>query len=435
MPTPVSGAGTPVVGVREYGTALVEGVTLSAADRRLCAGQGLVDRLTVRELARGRLEVTAYQHVGVVRLDACEIRVRPKYLGEDLDVLRMLAYAADGTCPPLDAHRTAADGAPNLRDLVALLVTEHAERLLGHGVRRDYVTSEDDLSAVRGRLLVDRQVLRLHGRVDRLACRFDDHDADVLDNRLCAAATDLAARTTRDPAVRARARRAAARFAALAPGPLGDLRTALAGLDYHRHNEHYRAPHRWSALLLGGGGIADLFAAGPLASRAFLVDMNTLFEAFVTRLLTDAADGEYTVQGQSRQRGVLHDERLDRPYSEVRPDAVITGPDLRLPVDVKYKLYGTGTRGGKLSTADLYQAFLYAHALARQPEGRVPTCVLVHPGGPSAHRESVAVRRGDGGGTAARVRSLPLDLPWVLRELAGSGRAGALARVWGQVLA
>ncbi|WP_405661792.1 McrC family protein [Streptomyces sp. RK9] len=437
MPTPVDGTRAPVVGVREYGTAIVEGVTLSAADRRLCAAPGLAERLTVRELAGGRLEITAYQHVGVVRLDACEIRVRPKYLGEDLDVLRMLAYANDGTCPPLDAHRTAADGAPNLRDLVALLVTEHAERLLGHGVRRDYVTSEDELPAVRGRLLVDRQVLRLYGRLDRLACRFDDHDPDVLDNRLCAAATDLAARTTRDPAVRARARRAAARFAALAPGPLGDLRTALAGLDYHRHNEHYRAPHRWSALLLGGGGIADLFAAGPLASRAFLVDMNTLFESFTTRLLTEAAAGAgttgYAVHDQSRQRGVLHDERTGTPYSEIRPDVLVTGPDLCLPVDVKYKLYEAGARGGKLSTADLYQAFLYAHALARQPDGRMPTCVLVHPGGSSAPRESVAVRRWDGG-TSARVRSLPLDLPGVLRELDGPGRAGALRRVWDQLL-
>ncbi|MFD9069849.1 McrC family protein [Streptomyces lasiicapitis] len=434
MPHPSGGTPRPVVALREYGTAVVDGVALSTADRRLCAAPALADRLTVRELAGGHLELTAHQHVGVVQLDACEIRVRPKYLGEDLDVLRMLAYAADGSCPPLDALRTADAGAPNLRDLVALLVTEHGERLLAHGARRDYVTSEEDLTSVRGRLLVDRQVLRHYGRLDRLACRFDEHDADILDNRLCAAATDLAARTTRAPAVRARARRAAARFAALAPGPLGDVRAALAGLDYHRHNERYRAAHRWAALLLTGGGISDLFASGPLAARAFLVDMNTLFEAFTTRLLTDAAAGTgHAVRDQSRQRGVLHDERTGTPYGEIRPDVLVTGPDLRLPVDVKYKLYEAGARGGKLSTADLYQAFLYAHALARQPQGRMPTCVLVHPGGPSAPRESVAVRRWDGG-TSARVRSLPLDLPGVLRELGGPGRTEALGRVWGQLL-
>ncbi|MGA4839292.1 McrC family protein [Streptomyces sp. G45] len=430
-----SAAPVPVVRLREYETAVVEGVRLGPADRARCADAALAGRLAVRELARDRLEVTAHQHVGVVRLDACEIRVRPKYLGEDLDVLRMLAYAADGTCPPLAAARSAAAGAPHLRDLVALLVTEQAERLLGHGVRHDYVPVEADLPSVRGRLLPDRQALRHFGRLDKLACRYDEHDADVLDNRLCAAATELAARTTADPAVRARARRAAARFAGLAPGPLGDPRSALARLDYHRHNEHYRPAHRWAALLLTGGGIAGLFAHGPLASRAFLVDMNTLFEDFTTRLLTEAASGTgWRVHGQAGRSHVLHDERTDRPYSEVRPDALLTrdGGALCRPVDVKYKLYDASPGGRKLATGDLYQAFLYAHALARQPSGKTPTCVLIHPGGPGAPRASVAVRRWDGR-TAARVRSLALDLPAVLRELAGD-RGALLRGLWAQLL-
>ncbi|MVO89883.1 hypothetical protein GPA10_35300 [Streptomyces sp. p1417] len=36
---------------------------------------------------------------------------------------------------------------------------------------------------------------------------------------------------------------------------------------------------------------------------------------------------------------------------------------------------------------------LYAHALARQPDGRIPTCVLIHPGSSAAPRGCVAVRR------------------------------------------
>ncbi|MFG2649653.1 McrC family protein [Streptomyces sp. NPDC048436] len=427
-----------VVGLREYGSTVVDGVRLSGTDRRLCASGQFAERIRIRELADDRLELTAGQYVGVVQLDACEIRIRPKYLGEELDVLRMVAYAADGSCPPLDALRAIAQGAPNLRDLVALLVAEHCERLLAHGVHRDYVTVEEDLPAVRGRLLADRQVMRHHGRLDRLACRFDEHDADVLDNRLCAAAVDLAARTARSPAVRARARRAAAQFAQFAPTPLGDPRTALARLDYHRHNEHYRPAHRWAALLLTGGGVGDLFAFGPLVSRAFLIDMNTLFESFATRLLTDASAGTgCRVRDQSRERGVLHDELTGRPYSEVRPDIMISGhrdgTAFRRPVDVKYKLYGSGK---KLATADLYQAFLYAHSLAQQPDGEAPTCVLLHPGDRAAPRASVAVRHWTGG-TSARVRSLPLELPSLLDALAagGPGLRDALARVWGQALA
>ncbi|WP_245239484.1 McrC family protein [Streptomyces sp. MZ04] len=426
----------PVITLREYARHTADGIRLTPADRRRIADPRLAERLGVQELAHGRLQLTAGPHVGVIQLDACEIRVRPKYLGEELEVLRMLAYA-EGSAGVLDAGRTFADGEPNLRDLVALLVVEHGERLLARGVRRDYVEQEEDLPAVRGRLLPERQLLVHHGRIDRLACRFDEHDADILDNRLCAAAADLAARTTRAPAVRARARRVAAQFARYAPTPLGDLRAAVAALDYHRHNAPYRAAHRWAALLLSGGGVDDLFGTGPLAARAFLIDMNALFESFTTRLLTEAAavaGSGFTVHGQSRHRGVLHDERGGRHYSEVRPDVLLSGSGdgqpVRRPVDVKYKLY----EDRKISTADLYQAFLYAHALARQPAGETPTCVLLHPGGAAAPRASVAVRRWDGG-TSARVRSVPVDLPSLLGASGGPGWREALARLWGQVVA
>jgi 5-methylcytosine-specific restriction enzyme subunit McrC len=420
--------------LHEYETRVVEGIRLGPADHALCASEQLAPRLRVRELAGGRLEIAAGPCVGVVRFDACEIRILPKYLGSELDVLRMLEYAAGRGLLPLDAPRTVREGAPHLRDLVALLLIEECERLLSRGVRQDYVSTEDDLPAVRGRLLVDRQLLRHYGRLDRLACRFDEHDTDILDNRLCAAAVDLAARTARSPAVRARARRAATSFARIAPTHLGDLRSALAALDYHRHNTHYRSAHRWAALLLSGGGVADLLAPGPLTSRAFLVDMNVLFEAFLTRLLREAAAGTgLTVSDQTRHRGVLYDERTERPYGEIRPDVLITGSvdgeRLCRPVDVKYKLYDRG----KLSPSDLYQAFLYAHALAQQPAGGLPTCVLLHPGGASTTRESVAVRRWDNT-ASARVRSVSLHLPSVLGALGDAGRASVLARVWAAVL-
>ncbi|MFF6790244.1 McrC family protein [Streptomyces filamentosus] len=416
--------------LREYGRLVLPGVRLSEADRLLLEDGALDGRLTVRELSGGRIEVTAGPYVGVVRLDACEVRVVPKYLGGDLDVLRMLDYAWGGTGVLRPLGQDFAGGAPHLRDLVALMVTEHAERLFRHGLRSDYVTREDDLPVVRGRLLPDRQLLRHHGRLDRLACRFDEHETDVLDNRLCAHAVEQASRTARSPEVRSRARRAAARFSGYASGPLGDLRAVESELVYHRQNEHYRPAHLWARLLLSGGGLQDLFTAGPLSSHAFLIDMNQLFEAFVTRLLRDAAATiGMRADAQSRQRHVLFDEAKGVPYSEVRPDVLLSGvregAPVRLPVDVKYKLYDRR----KLSTQDLYQGFLYAHSLS----GDLARCVLVHPGEAGVSGTTVSVR-GPGGGVSAVVRAVPVDLRAVLDGLAGPEPSAAPARLLDAVL-
>ncbi|MFF8838939.1 McrC family protein [Streptomyces sp. NPDC015130] len=429
---PVSG--DRVLELGEYGSAVFRGVRLTDADRRLLADGALDARLRVRELAGEKVEVTAAQYVGSVRLDGCEIRVRPKYLGTELDVLRMLDLAWGAARDPLPTGQEFRDGAPNLRDLVCLMVVEHGERLLRHGVRRDYLTVEDDLPVVRGRLLPDRQLLRHHGRLDRLACRFEEHEGDIADNRLCAAALALAARTARAPGVRARARRAAAGFAAHAPTPPGDVRTLLAGLAYHRHNEHYRPAHRWAGLLLCGGGLDGLFSSGPLAARAFLVDMNRLFESFVTRLVEWGAAGSgLLVSPQAGRRGVLVDERAGRDHGEVRPDLLVSGRRdgevFRLPVDVKYKLYDER----KLSPADLYQAFLYARTLGSRPGGEPPVCVLLHPGDRPAGRVRVAVRE-LGGPVAGRVRAVPVDLRAVLGELAGPGPSRAATRLFTELL-
>ncbi|MEU3477837.1 McrC family protein [Streptomyces sp. NPDC033754] len=431
-PSPVPSG--PVHELREYETGVFAGVSLTEADRRLLGDGALSSRLRVRELAHGKLEVTATQYVGSLRLDGCEIQVRPKYLGTELDVLRMLDLAWGAARDPLPTAQEFRDGPPNLRDLVCRMVVEHGERLLRHGVRRDYMSVEDDLRVVRGRLLPDRQLLRHHGRLDRLACRFDEHEADIADNRLCAAALALAARTARDPGVRARARRAAAEFAAHAPTPPGDVRTLVSGLVYHRHNEHYRPAHRWARLLLCGGGLDDLFTAGPLAARAFLVDMNSLFESFVTRLVEWGAAGSgLLVSPQAGQRRVLLDEGAGRSHGEVRPDLLISGRRdgevFRLPVDVKYKLYDTK----KLSPADLYQAFLYARTLGRSPGGKPPVCVLLHPGDRAAGRVRVAVRELDGP-VAGRVRAVPVDLRAVLGEPAGPGPSRTAARLFTELL-
>lgn len=417
----------------EYDTEVFRDVSLTDTDRCLLTDTPLRSRLRVRELSGGRVEVTAYQYVGTVRLESCEIRVLPKYLGTDLDVLRMLDHAWGGARDLLPTAQSFVGGAPNLRDLVCLMVTEHGERLLRHGVRRDYLTVEDDLRVVRGRLLPDRQVLRHHSRLDRLACRFEEHDADITDNRLCAAALAVAARTARSPEVRARAQRR---------GPVRPARADLAGrrpggdvgLEYHRHNEHYRPAHLWSGLLLSGGGMDDLFTSGPLASQAFLVDMNRLFEAFTTRLLEQGSAGSgLRVDSQSRQSKVLYDEHTGLSHGTVRPDVLISGQradgPYRLPVDVKYKLYDEK----RLSPGDLYQAFFYAHALGRLGDAEAPVCVLLHPGEASADRGRVAVRTIDGPVTA-RVRSVPLDLRSVLAELAGPEPHRVPARLFQDVL-
>ena len=356
------------------------GVRLNEADRALAAalseGEG---RLRVTELADGvRLDSSAW--VGVVRFSELEVQVVPKLVGENLGVLQMLEYSSGlGALTRLDAARTlASDRDGSLVDLLALLLAEAAIDLAKRGMLQDYVAREESLARVRGRLLPYEQVVRHFGQVRVLECRFDEFETDIPENQLVAAGLTVAKRVASDLEVRRLTSRAHAIFSEVA-----DPAAALAAppeFDYNRRNEHYRSAHTIARLFVSSLAVADLYSPGSSDSFAFLLDMNRLFEAFVTRALQDTfRDTDVRVRPQVRDRTLITDARTGRPYAAVIPDILLEWgrtPLHQVPVDAKYKLYDEK----KIDQSDIYQTFFYAWAYADRSSPADAPAFILYPG-------------------------------------------------------
>jgi 5-methylcytosine-specific restriction enzyme subunit McrC len=155
--------------------------------------------------------------------------------------------------------------------------------------------------------------------------------------------------------------------------------------------------------------------------------MNKLFEDFVTRLLADAFAGTgVAVHAQRRDRRLIVEEPLDRPYAAVIPDILLESLDAagrrRVPVDAKYKLYDES----KLDPTDVYQTFFYAYAYARpiDREFEQVRAFILYPasGGGSGTRLRVLEQTG---ATTARIQAIPIDVPAALTAV----RRGAAAEL------
>ncbi|MEV0660769.1 McrC family protein [Actinomadura luteofluorescens] len=395
--------------VSEYGKCRVKDLDPSPVDLAVVESGELAKRIRLRWLRDGTLEIEAGSHVGVVNLDCVSVRVQPKLAGSELGVLEMLDYAAGlRSLRELPLLRRLGAGL-SLRDLVCLLLTRECDRLLRHGLRRDYLRREEALPALRGRLLVERQVTRRFGMLDRLECRYDERSGDILDNRLCAAALHVAARTAQDADVRAAARRLAADFSGVCTAGGFDARSAVERLTYHRANEHYRNAHRWARMLLDGAAFTDRHTKSGRTTHAFMVDMNTLFEDFVTRLLRDAFSGtSVVVRAQETLPGAIRGES-GHSYTEIRPDVQLVRGRRLCPVDAKYKLYADK----QVSTSDLFQSFAYAQA--GSSSGEPPHAFIVYASEGGMPPKTVGLHRADGT-VAARVTYQAVDIPKVLRE-------------------
>jgi 5-methylcytosine-specific restriction enzyme subunit McrC len=411
-----------VVTLREWQSDHREpGLTLSDSDRRLAevlsSGEG---RLLVTELADSvRFDASAW--VGVVRFADLEVRVVPKLVGDNLGVLRMLEYSSGlGSLARLESARTlAADREGSLVDLLALLLAEASLAIAKGGILSDYVTREDALPRMRGRLLVYEQATRRFGQLDTLECRFDELETDVVENQLLAAGLAIAKRVASDEQARRLAGRAHAIFSEVAEAAAVSSETPP--LDYTRRNDQYRAPHVIARMFLRNLAVNDLYSPGAGESFAFLLDMNRLFEGFVTKLLSDMFAGSAVrVRPQARDRTLIRDARTGRPYAAVIPDVLLErmpGPSLRIPVDAKYKLYDEK----KIDQSDIYQTFFYAWAYANRASDSDAQAFILYPGTRSSVGDHLVARAADGT-RGATIHALPIDVPGLLDALRGRQR-------------
>ena len=133
---------------------------------------------------------------------------------------------------------------------------------------------------------------------------------------------------------------------------------------FTRLNEHYRPALRLARLVLANLTLQD--AVGETQASSFMLDMNELFERFVTERLRRALRGRLDVRDQYRSTLDV-ESRL-----KIRPDLVFSSQGSpRFVADIKYKLTDEAAAGRH---PDYYQLLAYTTALDL-PEGVLIYCL------------------------------------------------------------
>jgi 5-methylcytosine-specific restriction enzyme subunit McrC len=296
----------------------------------------------------GRWRLTALGWVGHIPLDDGPVlRLGPKVPVTSL--FGMLEYAYDLPSLRFLGGLTHLHSLEDVFSELALVLARRVIDRARKGLYRAYVEQEEDLTALRGRVLAERAA-RTPWR-ERLPCRYEEHVADLQDNQIllwtlgCILRSDACASRVR-PEVR-RAYRALA--GAVTSPPLGW--EACVGRHYHRLNADYAPLHALCRFFLEGTG--PTHTEGERASLPFLLDMAQLFERFVAAWLRRHAPPSLDVRVQEKvvvgTTGRL-DLHIDLGIYDRR-----TGEALAV-LDTKYK-----APAGP-DNADVYQVVAYANA-------------------------------------------------------------------------
>jgi 5-methylcytosine-specific restriction enzyme subunit McrC len=260
------------------------------------------------------------------------------------------------------------------------------EKRIDEGLYRSYVEQENNLAAVRGQIEFAEDLRRNYVMRHRTHCRYDEFSWDIPENQVIRQVLYLLGGWGFGRDLRLRLHRLDVALSEVTPVILPV--SFLDSFQYNRFNEDYRQIHRFCRLFLEGASLSE--ESGPFDFQTFLIDMDKLFEGFVTHILRERAGIHTTVEGQvsthlGHERKVL-----------MRPDIIVSAEGtMVLVADCKYKRL----EPSEFKNHDVYQMLAYCTAT------RVQRGILIYPLHTAVIQDAVEIRN-----TQTVIEQITIDL-------------------------
>ena len=299
----------------------------------------------------GTYHLTPGSVVGAIEIDGLSVVIEPK-IGI-VNLLSMACYAIGMVKFDREAFDFLEEYA--LPDVLALALAAQAHRAFSHGLLHGYLVEEQALLTVRGRVRFAEQVSRRLDFPIPVELRYDEFTGDILPNQLVKAAAHRLARA------RLRSHRARRNLGWVA-GMLAEVSlrefppARVPEVAFDRLNGHYRGVVALARLVLRHGAFES--GRGGVRARGFLMDMNTVFQEFLTQALREELGASPRTLRSDRELEKLtldHGRRVT-----LEPDLTWwDGPTCTFVGDAKYK----NLTSHRVPNSDLYQMLSYATAL------------------------------------------------------------------------
>ena len=323
-------------------------------------------RLTQRR-SRRAIQVTSF--VGVIRSpDGYQIEVLPKVgkaVGGGVAEARALLIAM--LCCLQGFRHIQTDRAQLLArhmPLLEIFILEFlraVERVVKRGLRSEYSSRQDNLFALRGKLLIAPHLRQNITRADRFFTEHDEFSIDRPENRLLHAALRRVLSLSTSQSSQQLGRELCFVFADV---PISEqTRSDFQRVRLGRGMGHYADALAWARLILDEE--TPLTGAGRHTAPSLLFPMEALFEAFVAKHLMLQVSCPLTLKVHARSHYLVR--HRDRNWFQLKPDMLIRDADCDvLVLDAKWKLLdGLKSNGSEkygLSQGDFYQLQAYGQS-------------------------------------------------------------------------
>ena len=315
---------------------------------------------------RGRRVIQVTSFVGVIRApDGYQIEVLPK-VGKAIGggavearqlLIEMLCCLHGFRHVLTDSAKLSATRMPLLEIFISEFLRT-VEHIVKRGLRSDYRQRQDNLFALRGKLLMSPHLRQNLFRADRFFTEHDEFSTDRPENRLLHAALRRVLLLTGTQANQQLARELDFVFADVPPSTQTRIDFQQVRLD--RGMGYYTDALAWARLILDEE--SPLTGSGRHSAPSLLFPMEAVFEAYVAKHLPQQLTPPLILKTQARSHHLVR--HREQNWFRLKPDLLIRDSDRDLLVlDTKWKLLdglkANGTAKYGLSQGDFYQLQAY----------------------------------------------------------------------------
>ena len=314
---------------------------------------------------KGKVLQAINNYVGVIQTQNLSLEILPKiYDGnkeqENRDIfVKMLLKIynipkeIEGTEAFLDTSKDM-----NLFEAFIKMFVTSVNDLIRKGIKSDYITVEDNLFYLKGKLLFSNHIRHNLVHKERFYVEYDEYIEDRVENRLLKTCIEFLLSKSTDDKNQTMLREQLFFFDQVSIS--SNIELDFSKITYnHRGMEHYELPLKFAEIFLKNEAFSP--TKGASYGFSFLFPMDKIFENYVEELLKEndsITNLKTKFKGEEKLLACSSD--ADNKIIGLEPDYTFTIDNNLVIADAKWKLIEEDNNGvSKIKREDVYQMYAY----------------------------------------------------------------------------
>lgn len=239
-----------------------------------------------------------------------------------------------------------------LLEIFITMFLEELANLVRKGIKSDYITKEENLKFLKGKLKINEQIKQNYIHKERFYVEFQEFMSDRVENRLIKTTLQYLYKKSQLNANQQRIREFLFVFDDISTSK--DIKNDFSKVKLNRQMKDYEQVLLWCKTFLLENSFSPY--KGNDIAFALLFDMNLLFESYVGSYLKKQG---LHVSLQDRGKHLVEEPKK----FALKPDIVITKEDKIIIADTKWKII---KEEKDISQSDMYQLFAYGKKYANK---------------------------------------------------------------------